>query len=444
MTTLSLIFSLPILLVLFVLSACFSGSETVLFSLSAMQVQRIKTRNPSAGERLEGLLKRPSTVLSTLLVGNSFVNFAIASIGYLTLDKLTPDYAEIFCVPLLTLLLLLFGEVTPKRLAVGHAERIAPLCSSFVLASIWLLRPFSFFMDNASQILFRKAIRKERQKLNDDELLSVVEVSASQGILDSEEVSMVDGIMRLSDLQASDEMIPRVNMIGVDLDDPVGDIVHTARVSKHRYLPVYRKTPDAVEGFLDTVAFLLDTNHVLKDAIISPPMLVPENLPLDKLLLQFQTEKKSIACVVDEYGGTAGIITRGDILELVAEPVTVGPQGLQQEEIRQESSDTWLLAGTASLKEVNHAADIELSADDADRISGWITLYSEKIPYPGMVVTAQNCRVTVLTMSKHRVTSVRLTVLRRQEEETDVDDLLAEEDASVESENQNQDREDVK
>ena len=302
MTTISLIFSLLVLLALFVLSACFSGSETVLFSLSAMQVQRIKTRNPGAGERLEGLLKRPSTVLSTLLVGNSFVNFAIASIGYLTLDKLTPDYAEIICVPLLTLLLLLFGEVTPKRLAVGHAERIAPLRSFFVLASIWILRPFSFFMDSTSQILFRKAIRKERQKLNDDELLTVVEVSASQGILDDEEVSMVDGIMRLSDLQTSDEMIPRVNMIGIDLDDPIGDIVHTARVSQHRYLPVYRKTPDAVEGFLDTVAFLLDTNHVLKDAI-SPAMLVPENLPLDKLLLRFQTEKQEIACVVDEYGG---------------------------------------------------------------------------------------------------------------------------------------------
>ncbi|MBQ7187873.1 MAG: HlyC/CorC family transporter [Kiritimatiellae bacterium] len=437
MTTISLIFSLLVLLTLFVLSACFSGSETVLFSLSAMQVQRIKTRNPVAGERLEGLLKRPSTVLSTLLVGNSFVNFAIASIGYLTLDKLTPDYAEIICVPLLTLLLLLFGEVTPKRLAVGHAERIAPLCSFFVLASIWILRPFSFFMDSTSRILFRKAIRKERQKLNDDELLTVVEVSASQGILDDEEVSMVDGIMRLSELQTSDEMIPRVNMIGIDLDDPIGDIVHTARVSQHRYLPVYRKTPDAVEGFLDTVAFLLDTNHVLKDAI-SPAMLVPENLPLDKLLLRFQTEKQEIACVVDEYGGTAGIITRGDILELVAEPVVGGAQGLQQEEIRQESANTWLLAGTASLKEVNHAADIELSADDADRISGWITLYSERIPYPGMVVTAQNCRVTVLSMSKHRVTAVRLTVLRRQEEETDVEDFLAEEDAAVESEPQNQ------
>lgn len=421
MTIVQLILNGVVLTVLFLLSAFFSGSETVLFSLSPVQVQRIKRRNPSAGARLERMLHSPSTILSTLLVGNSFVNFAIAGIGYLILDRLTPGFGEIIAVPLMTLMLLLFGEVTPKRIAINNAERFAPVCSRLVLFWEWILSPFSLVMGASSKI-FKKALRRERQQLNDDEFLTAVKVSESQGVLDKEEASMVDGIMRLSELKASDEMIPRIDMIGIDLDEPMEDNLRVARSARHRYLPVYRRTPDAIEGFLDVVQFLLDQDHRIKEAI-GPAMFVPENLSLDKLLVDFQSSSSHIACVLDEYGGTAGIITRGDILELVTAPVL--PNGGQPvEEIKKIGNDTWLLAGTASIEEINHIANLELTADDSDRISGWITLHAERIPYPGMVIEAQGCRATVLAMRKRRVTSVRFKVLHRKEED-ELEELLA-------------------
>lgn len=128
------------LLLVLILLAFFSGSETVLFSLSPIQVQRIRNRNPVAGARLETLLSDLALILSTLLVGNTLVNFAIASLGYLLIDALVPSWGEALAIPVMTLLLLLFGEVTPKRVAISHAERLAPVCSRLLLFWLWLLR----------------------------------------------------------------------------------------------------------------------------------------------------------------------------------------------------------------------------------------------------------------------------------------------------------------
>ena len=408
MSTPSLLLAFLSLVALFALSAFFSGSETVLFSLSPVQVQRLKRKNPAAGARVEKQIRNPSSTLSTVLVANSFVNFAIAWIGYRVLDALT-GYGEALTVPVVTPLLLLIGEITPKRVAVENAERYASFCSLGLGVCIWILRPFSFVMALGNRF-FQRFLMPERQILNDDEFLTAVRASESQGVLGKDEASMVDGIMRLADLRASDEMIPRIDMIGIDLEDAPETFAETARLSGHRYLPVYRHTPDAVEGFLDVVQFLTTPGAPMR-AAVKPAMFIPENLSLDKLLLRFQNQGKHIACVLDEYGGTAGIITRDDIQELITDPV-VRPEG-ESEEIRRLGKDSWLLDGTAGIEEINHEADVRLDADDSDRISGWITLHAGRIPEPGMSVTAQGCRATVLAMRKRRITQVRFDVLER-------------------------------
>lgn len=437
MSALTLLFLSVTLLALFALSAFFSGSETVLFSLSPVQIQRIKRRDPATGARIEKLIRSQSSTLSTILVANSFVNFAIAGIGYRIFESVF-GYGEALTVPVITLLLLLIGEITPKRIAVENAERYAPFCSQCLRAWLWIFRPFSAVME-ASSRLFRRFLSPERQILNDDEFRNAVQLSERQGALDKDEAAMVDGIMRLSHLRASDEMIPRIDMIGIDLEDAPETFTETARSSGHRYLPVYRHTPDAVEGFLDVVQFLTEPEKPVR-AAVKPAMFVPENLSLDKLLLRFQKQGKRIACVLDEYGGTAGIITRDDIQELITDPVVL-PED-ETEEIRRLGRDSWLLAGTAGIEEINHEADIRLDADDSDRIAGWITLHAGRIPEPGMVVTAQGCRATVLAMRKRRVTQVRLDILKRTGlDEEQLDDIVNDEDNLVDDEASGQPRE---
>lgn len=416
-----------ILLLLFALSAFFSGCETVLFSLSPIQVQRIRNRHAAAGRRLEALLADPALILSTLLVGNSLVNFAIASLGYVLIESLIPRWGEAVAIPFMTVSLLLVGEVTPKRIAIIHAERLAPVCSKLLLFWLWLLRPFNVVLTSGSRI-FKKSLRRERRALSNDELLTVVEVGEEQGVIDQEEASMVDGILRLSELKASDEMTPRVDMIGIDLDTPVEKQVATARGAGHRYLPVYVRTPDAIEGFLDTVQFLLDPAHDARKAT-RQALFVPENVSLDDLLVTFQRSGRHIACVLDEYGGTAGLITRGDILELITDPVTPAAEE-DGSPIRRVAPDVWLMEGTVSLEEVNHELDLNLEADDADRIAGWVTFHAGRLLQAGQSVLAQGCRVTVRRMRKRRIDAVQLEVLERPEEdalEQSVnDDLLLE------------------
>ncbi len=360
------------------------------------------------------LLADPALILSTLLVGNSLVNFAIASVGYMLIESLVPRWGEVLAIPLMTVTLLLFGEVTPKRIAILHAERLAPACSRLLLFWLWLLRPFNVVLTSGSRI-FKKSLRRERRALSNDELLTVVEVGEEQGVLDAEEASMVDGILRLSELKASDEMTPRVDMVGIDLDTPVERQVSRTREAGHRYLPVYVRTPDAIEGFLDTVQFLLDPAHDARKAT-RQALFVPENVSLDDLLVTFQRSGKHIACVLDEYGGTAGLITRGDILELITDPVASAAEE-DGASIRRVAPDVWLMEGTVSLEEVNHELDLNLEADDADRIAGWVTFHAGRLLQAGQSVVAQGCRVTVRRMRKRRIDAVQLEVLERPDED---------------------------
>lgn len=401
-----------LLLVLIVLSAFFSASETVLFSLSPIQVQRIRNRNPIAGGRLDTLLGDPALLLSTLLVGNTLVNFAIASMGYTVIKGLVPAWGAAIAIPVMTLVLLLFGEVAPKRVAVSHAERLAPQCSRLLLFWLWLLRPFNVVLTAGSRI-FKKSLKRERRALSNDELRTVVEVGEEQGILDAEEVSMVEGIMRLSELMASDEMTPRVDMVGLDLDTSVAEQLAVVRRSQFRHLPVYVRTPDAIEGFVDVSRFLLDPDHDAHKAI-SPALFVPENVSLDDLLVTFQRSGKHIACVLDEYGGTAGLITRGDILELITAHV-VKNDSKTSAPVQRLGDDVWLVAGAVSLEELNRQLDLALEADDADRIAGWITFHAGRLPQVGQSIEAQGCRATVRRMRKRRIEAIQLDVLKHPE-----------------------------
>jgi CBS domain containing-hemolysin-like protein len=415
MNILILIAEFGTLFLLFVLSAFFSGCETVLFSLSPIQVQQLRERNQAAGLRVEKLMASPAMILSTLLVGNTLVNFAIATLGYLAMAQLLPVYyAKAVAIPLLTFMLLLFGEVTPKRLALQYAETLAPICSRLLLFWMWLLKPFNLLL-NAGSAVFKQTLKCERRGLTNDELLTVVEVSEEQGVLDTEEAEMVDGIMRLSELKASDEMIPRVDMIGIDLDTSVEKQLQIATTAHVRYLPAYMRTPDAIEGFVNTAHFLLDPDHDVRKAMV-PAQFVPENMPLDDLLILLQRTGTHIACVLDEYGGTAGLITRSDILELVTDPV-MSPTENARSMIQPLHHDVWLIDGTTSLEELNRTLDITLEADDADRMAGWVTFHAEHFPQSGERVEAQGVRVTVRHIRRRRIETVYLEVLQRSEAE---------------------------
>lgn len=419
MITALFIFNCLLLLLLITLSAFFSSSETVLLALSPVQVQRIRERNRKAGTRLEKLLADPATMLSTVLIGNTFVNVAIASLGYAIIHTVFPAYSGIITIPTITVVLLIFGEVAPKRFAISNAEQLAPAVSLILIFWIKSLRPFSVILQIITH-KFRRVLRPERKSLNDEELMTLVEVGAEQGLIDAEERSMVDGILRLSELNASDVMTPRVDMIGIDLQLPPEQHLSIARQMNLKILPVFNRTPDAIEGFLNVVNYLIDPTHNLRKAM-TPAFFIPENVTLDDLLITFQRSGRHIACVLDEYGGTAGIITKGDILELVIGSVEPRGTTVPPPDIQPIGEHAWIVNGSTSLDELNHTLDLELEADDADRISGWVTFHAGHIPKAGEIVEAQNCRVHVHRLRAHRIDQILLERLPDKIESQDDD-----------------------
>ena len=402
---------------LFILSAFFSGSETVLFSLTGSQRARIRERNPKADARISRCLSDKAVLFSTLLVGNTFVNFIISTVGYCLFDNLGFDGSGLLALPVMTLLLLLFGEITPKRLALRYAEEIAPFCARLLWFWRTFLSPFNFVLRFTSRA-FAAALERERRALSDDELVSVMEAAAEHGDVTAADAQMVEGVLRLSELCANDEMTPRVDIVGYDID-----LDETARAAalagaKHSHLPVFRRTPDAIEGVIEVAT------GKIEDALF-----VPETVTLDDLLATFAKSRKQLAVVLDEYGGTAGIITPNDILELIVGPgVFANPD--EEPAIVRKGPNVWEIDARASIDEINRALDVELEAEDADRLSGWVQFHAERIPHVGQEIEADGCRATVLKRRRRRVTQVRLEVLKRAAAGTD-EEIVAETDEAV-------------
>lgn len=405
------------LILLFMLSAFFSSAETVLLSLTGAQRARIRARSIEADKRIARCLSDKAVLFSTLLVGNTFVNFAISTLGYYIFADCI-DGGGWIAIPVMTVLLLVFGEITPKRFALKYTEEIAPSFARLLWFWRAILTPINFVLRLTSRA-FAPALEKERRALSDDELVSVMESAAEHGTVTAADAEMVEGVLRLSEICANDEMTPRVDIEGYDIDRDEAYRTESLKKAKHHYLPVFRRTPDAIEGIIDT------RTGERQDAIF-----VPETVTLDDLLVTFAKSRKPFAVVLDEYGGTAGIITPTDVLELIVGPEMLGHKS-QEPQIVKKGPNVWEIDARASLDEINRALDIELEAEDADRLSGWVQFHAERLPHIGQEIEADGCRATVLKRRRRRVTLVRLEVLSRPEADTD-EELIAETDEAVE------------
>ena len=410
--------TVALLLVLFALSAFFSSAETVLFSLTGAQRARIKSRNPAADERIARCLADKAVLFSTLLVGNTFVNFAISTLGYYLIAGCIPSGGWL-AIPVMTLALLTFGEIVPKRLGLALTEEIAPLYSHILLFWRYTLSPFNIVLRFTSRA-FSPMLARERRALSDHELVSVMESAAEHGAVTAADAEMVAGVLRLSDLHANDEMTPRVDIEGYDIDRDQTWRDARLKEARYRYLPVYRRTPDALEGVIARTT-----------GRIEEPLFVPETVKLDDLLVKFAKSGKPLAVVLDEYGGTAGIISPNDVLELIVGPGVFGDNSKAEPAIVQRGANVWEIDARASLDEINRTLDVKLEAEDADRLSGWVQFHAERIPHVGQQIVADGCRATVLRRRRRRVTSVRLEVLTRSVSGDDWE-LLAETDEAVE------------
>jgi len=415
---LSILFGILVLLIL--LSAFFSGSETGLVSLNRYRLRHLSKENHRGALRASNLLDKPDRLIGLILLGNNFVNILASSIATIIALRLWGEAGIAVAAGILTLVILIFAEVAPKTLAVLHPERIA-FPATFILAPllkllypiVWLV---NFIANGVLKLFGVSPEHRKGEQLTSDELRTVV--SEAGAMIPRRHQKMLTNILDLEKVTVNDIMIPRNEIVGIDLDNEWDDIVKLLTNSRHTRLPVYRSDINNVIGLIhvrNTLEVLTKPESTKEDLLpqIRNAYFVPENTPLNTQLLQFQRQKRRIGLVVDEYGDVQGLVTLEDILEEIVGEFTSDPSTVVKD-IHKQDDGTYLIDGSASIRDLNRMMDWELPTEGPKTFNGLILEQMEHIPEPGTsiliagypieIVQSKDNAVKVARFNPNRVT----------------------------------------
>jgi len=402
-----------LLVLLLLLSAFFSGSETALMSLNRYQL-RHKAREGHRGAKLaEKLLKRPDRLIGLILLGNNLANFSTASLVAVIAFEIGGQPAVALGTLLLTLVVLVFSEAAPKTLAALHPERIAYPAAMIYYPLLKITYPFVWLTNIcANGVLFLFGVRSsatELHALTREELRTVVFEAGSR--ISGRYRSMLLSILDLEQVTVDDVMVPHNEIVGVDLDDSDAEIEAVIESSQHTRMPVYRDNIDNVVGILHLRKLasmaVQDIGKEKLQLLLDEPYFVPEGTPLSTQLVQFQRRKERVALVVDEYGDIQGIVTLEDILEEIVGEFTTDPAD-DIDDVVMEGTDTFLVDAAANIRELNRSQDWELPTDGPKTLNGLIVELLETIPEPSTCMKISGYPIEIVETDENRVRSVRV------------------------------------
>jgi len=402
-----------LLVFLIICSAFFSSSETGMLSLNRYRLRHLAREGHKGARRASRLLERPDRLLGTILVGNNVVNILAASIATVLAVDLWGEAGIAISTVALTIVVLIFGEITPKTLAALRPESIAFPASHLLLLLQRLLYPVVWLTGMVSNGLLRlfgiDPAQRGSDSLSTAELRSIVRESGSELPLNRQ--NMLLSVLDLETVTVNDIMIPRNEVYGIDLDDPLEHIIEQLRTTSHTRLPVFRGDINQIEGVVHMrqIARLLSQNQLTKDALLaasSQPYFVPESTPLSTQLINFQKQKRRIGIVVDEYGEVIGVATLEDILEeIVGEFTAQSPA--QQSEIEPQDDGSFIIEGTINLRDLNRQLDWHLPCDGPKTLNGLVTEALESIPENSVCLQIGPYRLEILQVTESRVSRVR-------------------------------------
>jgi len=400
------------MLFLLCFSAFFSATETAFFSLTREEVNRFGKSNSKSEKLVHALLKTPKNLLTTILLGNMLANIGFYCASYGIAQKIAIDspYGGIWvagtvCVfSLLTIIIM--GEVIPKNIAVKIPDQYSRWAAMPIYLFDKLFLPFRIILTsiiNSISKIFDKGGGDEKC-VTIDELKMLVEFSEKQGIVDREERSMIHGILDFKRAQIKEIMLPRVDMNLYDIADPVQGLIELARETKETKFPIYEETPDNILGMVHAKDIFLNPKAQLRD-ILKPVQFVPEPKSIEGLLRQFRREGSQLAIVVDEHGGTAGLITLEDIIEEIVGEIQ-DEHEKPRETINKIDENKYLISGNLSLRDWSDTFGVEIEPMGVDTIGGLVITLLEHIPQKGDSVKYEAFVFTVEAVRKRRITSI--------------------------------------
>ena len=397
---------------LIALSAYFSGSETAMMALNRYRLRPLANEGHRSARKASRLLERPDRLLGVILIGNNFVNFSAASIATLIALEILGESGVAWAPVICTVVFLVFAEVAPKTIAAAYPERVA-LPSSYILDFLlWLLFPLVWTTNAmANGLLWLFGIKQNHgdDHLTPEELRTVV-FEGSQ--IAAHPQDMMLGVLDLDKVTVEDIMVPRNEIVGIDIDDELEEIVSQLRSSQHTRLPVFKEDIDKIIGILHlrSAARFLTSDELTKAEIlqeIEDPFFVPEKTHLQAQIRNFQREKQRIAMVVDEYGDIQGIVTLEDILEEIVGEFTTD-LAATSEDIHPQEDGSYLVDGGAHIRLINRTLGWNLPQDGPKTLNGLITDTLETIPETPICLVINGYRIELVQIQDNMIRTARL------------------------------------
>ena len=405
-------FLIGLLIFLLACSAFFSSAETGILSLNRYRLRHLAKEGHRGAKRVSALLSRPDRLLGTILIGNNFVNILASAIATVLAIQLWGDAGIAIATVGLTLLLLIFGEITPKTLAALRPEAVAYPASLPLTLLLKLFYPLVVLLGWISNGLLRllgiDPTSKRNDSLTTEELRCVVR--ESEHALPLNRQNMLLGILDLDNITVDDIMIPRNEVIGIDLDDSLEQIIAQLRTTNHTRLPVYRNDINQIEGVVHMrqIASLLTHDQLTYESLLGAclePYFIPESTPLSTQLINFQKQKRRIGIVVDEYGEALGIVTLEDILEEIVGEFE-SDQAVDNPHIEAQPDGRYIIDGAASIRELNKSLGWHLPSDGPKTLNGLVTEALETIPDCAVCLKVGRYRLEILETEDNRVSKV--------------------------------------
>jgi Mg2+/Co2+ transporter CorB len=405
------------LVLLLLCSAYFSASETAMMSINRYRLRHLVKQRHKGAMRASALLANPDRLIGVILIGNNFVNILASSLATVLALRLWGEAGILIATVLLTAVILIFAEVTPKTIAALHPEKIA-YPSSFMLARLLkVLHPVVWLVSTISNAIVKglgqHVAPGNSHHLSTEELRTVVGESGSR--MPRKRQDMLLNVLDLENVTVNDIMIPRNEVVGIDLEDDMDDIMQMIMTSHHTRLPVFKKDLNNVIGVLHMrgAARLIRMPDVNKAELLQltrEAYFVPESTPLPTQLVNFQKQKRRIAMVVDEYGEVKGIVTLEDILEEIVGNFTTN---LSEEttDIHPQDDGSYVIDASANIREINRALDWNLATDGPKTLNGLLTEQLESIPENNVGIRLPGYCVEIIQVKDNMIKTVRMWAL---------------------------------
>lgn len=417
------VIQLIILCVLIFLSAFFSSAETAFSTVNRVKMRTLEEEGNKRAAKVNKILDRYSKMISTILIGNNIVNLSASSLATTLAIRVSVPVG--IATGILTILILICGEIVPKTWAVLYSEKLSLLYSGIIYVLMHVLTPVIFIVDKIANGFLRLLHADPNKKANpmtESELKTYVDVSHEDGVIESEEREMIYNVFDFSDALAKDIMIPRINMVTVDINDSYEEVLSVFRESMYTRLPVYQDDKDNIIGLINIKDFILTQDEAafsIKD-ILRDAHYTYEFKKIADLMYEMREKTLNVSFVLNEYGATVGMITLEDLLEEIVGEIRDEYDEDEEELIQEIDERSYLVEASMKLDDINDALDTDLSSEDYDSIGGIIIEHLDRLPEDGEEVTLDSgIHLRVEGIDQNRITKVLMTLPEKSEDGTD-------------------------